>query len=213
AGFSMEIAIPWADLHAAQPADGSTIGYDVGFNDWDNDTSRDYKLMWSGTTNNDTKSDDLGTLHLSQEYAPELTFTELWEAPANDCSNPRNASWDISAIHDSPVRLVSWMYYQTVANTGCTPGAADVWFDIAMPAYSNVRIEAVNNRDFNVSFIRKLSDDCAVCSCEAVRNSDETASLYNNTASVSRAAIVISAEDLEIDDISYISFIATNINR
>ena len=100
-----------------------------------------------------------------------------------------------------------------MSNTGCTPGAADVWFDVAIPAYSNVRLEAVNNRDFKVSFIRNLSDDCAFRSCEAVSNSDGTASLDNNTSSVSNAAIIISADDVEIDDMSYIRFTVTNINR
>ena len=51
-GYTMEIAIPWTTLGTTAPAKGTLEGFDVAVND-DDDGTRDAKIAWSMTTDND----------------------------------------------------------------------------------------------------------------------------------------------------------------
>jgi hypothetical protein len=65
-GYSIELAIPWAQLgFASTPAAGTKIGFDVGNNDDDNGGTRDAQSVWNGTVNNHNNTSAFGTIVLS----------------------------------------------------------------------------------------------------------------------------------------------------
>ena len=64
-GYSVELAIPWAQLGITAPAAGTTIGFDLGYDDDDNGGPRDGQAVWYGTGNNYASTAAFGSLVLS----------------------------------------------------------------------------------------------------------------------------------------------------
>jgi uncharacterized protein YjdB len=70
-GYSIEIAIPWSQLGIAAPAQGTTIGFDIGYDDDDNGSTRDGQAVWNGTVNNYSNTAGFGSLVLNNTAARE----------------------------------------------------------------------------------------------------------------------------------------------
>ncbi len=68
-GYSVELAIPWSQLGIAAPADGTRIGFDVGYDDDDDAGSRDAQAVWNGTADNYQQTAAFGTLVLRSANA------------------------------------------------------------------------------------------------------------------------------------------------
>jgi hypothetical protein len=64
-GYSIEVSIPWSQLGIASPVNGTTIGFDVAYDDDDNGSTRDRQSVWNGTVNNYANTSAFGTLVLS----------------------------------------------------------------------------------------------------------------------------------------------------
>jgi arabinoxylan arabinofuranohydrolase len=76
-GYSVEIAIPWSQLGISAPAQGTTIGFDIGYDDDDNGSTRDAQAVWNGTVNNYANTSGFGSLVLNNATAREATVDEL----------------------------------------------------------------------------------------------------------------------------------------
>ncbi len=68
-GYSVEMAIPWSQLGISAPAAGTTIGFDLGYDDDDNGADRDGQAVWNGTLNNYATTAGFGSLTLSNTTA------------------------------------------------------------------------------------------------------------------------------------------------
>jgi hypothetical protein len=75
-GYSIEIAVPWSQLGISAPAQGTTIGFDIGYDDDDNAGTRDGQAVWNGTINNYQNTSGFGSLVLSNTAAREVTEEE-----------------------------------------------------------------------------------------------------------------------------------------
>ncbi|MEO0224914.1 MAG: sugar-binding protein, partial [candidate division WOR-3 bacterium] len=106
-GYSVEIAIPWANLGVI-PSVGMMFGFDVGINDDDDGGSRDSQAMWAGTANNYLTTQYFGDLILAdylqtgeEEQEPPITYHTL-----NLTINPQEAgvvaSYPISSNNQYP---------------------------------------------------------------------------------------------------------------
>jgi endoglucanase len=62
-GYSVEVAIPWANL-GITPSSGAVIGFDIANDDDDNGVDREGQKMWAGTVNNWTDTSAFGDLTL-----------------------------------------------------------------------------------------------------------------------------------------------------
>ena len=74
AGYSVELAIPWADL-GIRPESGLTLGFDIGINDDRDGGEREGQLMWAGTDRNFATTEALGDVVLVT--APQDPATEV----------------------------------------------------------------------------------------------------------------------------------------
>jgi arabinoxylan arabinofuranohydrolase len=70
-GYSIEIAIPWSQLGITAPAAGTTLGFDIGYDDDDNAGARDGQAVWRGTVDNYQNTSAFGSLVLSNTTARE----------------------------------------------------------------------------------------------------------------------------------------------
>jgi uncharacterized protein YjdB len=64
-GYSIEVAIPWSQLGITAPAQGTTLGFDIGYDDDDNAGARDHQAVWNGTVNNYQNTSAFGSLRLN----------------------------------------------------------------------------------------------------------------------------------------------------
>jgi hypothetical protein len=64
-GYSMEMAIPWSQLGISAPAQNTTIGFDIGYDDDDNGGVREDQAVWNGTINNYQNTSAFGSLRLN----------------------------------------------------------------------------------------------------------------------------------------------------
>ena len=64
-GYTIEFAIPWAQLGITAPAAGTSIGFDVSNDDDDSGTGRSSQAVWNGTGNNYLTTASFGTLTLN----------------------------------------------------------------------------------------------------------------------------------------------------
>jgi hypothetical protein len=64
-GYTIELAVPWSQLGIAAPAQGTTIGFDIGYDDDDNGGTRDGQAVWNGTINNYQNTSGFGSLVLN----------------------------------------------------------------------------------------------------------------------------------------------------
>ncbi len=74
-GYSVELAIPWSQLGIGAPAAGTTIGFDLGYDDDDNGSVRDGQAVWNGTLNNYTSTAGFGSLVLATAAGKALAAT------------------------------------------------------------------------------------------------------------------------------------------
>jgi uncharacterized protein YjdB len=72
-GYSIEIAIPWSQLGITAPAAGTTLGFDIGYDDDDNAGARDGQAVWKGTVDNYQNTSAFGSIILSNTTAREAT--------------------------------------------------------------------------------------------------------------------------------------------
>ncbi|HEY9047294.1 MAG TPA: sugar-binding protein, partial [Ohtaekwangia sp.] len=63
-GYSVELSIPWSQLNVT-PANGITLGFDVGYDDDDNGGSREGQAVWNGAVNNYENTSAFGSLVLN----------------------------------------------------------------------------------------------------------------------------------------------------
>jgi hypothetical protein len=70
-GYSVEIAVPWSALGISAPAQGTTIGFDIGYDDDDNGSTRDGQAVWNGDVNNYQNTSKFGSVVLSNATARE----------------------------------------------------------------------------------------------------------------------------------------------
>jgi uncharacterized protein YjdB len=68
-GYSIEIAIPWSQLGITAPAAGTTLGFDIGYDDDDNAGARDGQAVWRGTVDNYQNTSAFGSIVLSNTTA------------------------------------------------------------------------------------------------------------------------------------------------
>jgi uncharacterized protein YjdB len=68
-GYSIEIAVPWSQLGITAPAAGTTLGFDIGYDDDDNAGARDGQAVWRGTTDNYQNTSAFGSIVLSNTTA------------------------------------------------------------------------------------------------------------------------------------------------
>jgi hypothetical protein len=80
-GYSVELAIPWSQLGIAAPANGTSIGFDVGYDDDDNGGSRDAQAVWNGTIDNHQNTAAFGRLVLSSANAGARAAAGSAESP------------------------------------------------------------------------------------------------------------------------------------
>jgi hypothetical protein len=91
-GYTVEFAIPWSQLGITSPAQGTTIGFDIGYDDDDNGGARDHQAVWNGTVNNYQNTSAFGSLVLNNTtsgggaggrlaVAPEVPSEESVEGP------------------------------------------------------------------------------------------------------------------------------------
>jgi uncharacterized protein YjdB len=64
-GYTIELAVPWSSLGISSPAQGTTIGFDIGYNDDDNGGAREGQAVWNGTVNNYQNTSGFGSLVLN----------------------------------------------------------------------------------------------------------------------------------------------------
>jgi hypothetical protein len=57
--------VPWSSLGISSPAQGTTIGFDIGYDDDDNAGARDGQAVWNGTINNYQNTSGFGSLVLN----------------------------------------------------------------------------------------------------------------------------------------------------
>ncbi|RYY15304.1 MAG: T9SS type A sorting domain-containing protein, partial [Cytophagaceae bacterium] len=81
-GYSVELAIPWSALGISAPAAGTTIGFDLGYDDDDNGGDRDSQGAWNGTVNNYASTAGFGSLTLSSTAAREASALAATDATA-----------------------------------------------------------------------------------------------------------------------------------
>jgi PKD repeat protein len=70
-GYTIEFAIPWSQL-GISPTSGTTIGFDIGYNDDDNGGTREGQAMWNGTIDNWQNTSQFGTLKLNTGFASKI---------------------------------------------------------------------------------------------------------------------------------------------
>jgi uncharacterized protein YjdB len=75
-GYSIEIAIPWSQLGITAPAAGTTLGFDIGYDDDDNAGARDGQAVWRGTVDNYQNTSAFGSIVLSNTTAREVAAEE-----------------------------------------------------------------------------------------------------------------------------------------
>jgi uncharacterized protein YjdB len=64
-GYTIEVAIPWSQLNISAPAQGTTLGFDIGYDDDDNGGVREHQAVWNGTINNYQNTSAFGSLVLN----------------------------------------------------------------------------------------------------------------------------------------------------
>ncbi|MDB5256600.1 MAG: Carbohydrate-binding family 9 [Chitinophagaceae bacterium] len=90
-GYSIELAIPWSQLGINIPAAGTSIGFDISYNDDDNGGSREGQAVWNGTIDNWQNTSGFGRLTLNSGNASKLSSDEVFtsdEQTANVYPNP-----------------------------------------------------------------------------------------------------------------------------
>lgn len=87
-GYSMEFSIPWSQL-GISPANATTIGFDLGYNDDDNGGAREGQAVWNGTINNYQNTAAFGSLVLNGSNGARITTSSNEETFAVEYSpNP-----------------------------------------------------------------------------------------------------------------------------
>jgi hypothetical protein len=82
-GYSIEIGIPWSQLGITAPAAGTTLGFDIGYDDDDNAGARDGQAVWKGTVDNYQNTSAFGSIVLSNTTAREAVTEETINAEGN----------------------------------------------------------------------------------------------------------------------------------
>jgi hypothetical protein len=87
-GYSVEVSIPWSQLGITSPAQGTTLGFDIGYDDDDNAGARDGQAVWNGTINNYASTAGFGSLVLNsgtgaREVTEEVDALNSTESDVN----------------------------------------------------------------------------------------------------------------------------------
>jgi hypothetical protein len=78
-GYTIELAIPWSQLGIAAPVQGTTLGFDIGYNDDDNAGGREGQAVWNGTVNNYQNTSAFGSLVLNNGTGARMATEEKEE--------------------------------------------------------------------------------------------------------------------------------------
>jgi len=87
-GYSIELSIPWSQL-GLTPAAGTTIGFDIGYDNADNGSGRNAQAVWFGNINDYQSTSAFGSLVLSTSPVPSgaaagAVSTASAAGPANE---------------------------------------------------------------------------------------------------------------------------------
>jgi len=127
-GYSVELAIPWTNI-GITPAEGVTIGIDVGYNDDDNGSTRDGQAVWAGNAKNYTNTSAFGDLILGPtppDKAPPSCSISINNG--NVYSSSAAVSLTLSATDDVGVTG----YY--LSSNSTTPSVSDSGWVAVTPA-------------------------------------------------------------------------------
>ena len=91
-GYTVELAIPWANL-GVTPTAGLTMGFDVGYNDDDSGGGRDGQAMWNGTANNWQNTSAFGHVKLMPPDTVQATYVNT---PMKVDGKLNEADWFLS---------------------------------------------------------------------------------------------------------------------
>jgi hypothetical protein len=88
-GYTLEVAIPWSQLGITAPANGTTLGFDLAYDDDDDGGTRDAQAVWHGTGDNFQNTSAFGKLVVSSAQpggraaagAPEFAAVVLLPNP------------------------------------------------------------------------------------------------------------------------------------
>jgi hypothetical protein len=88
-GYTLEVAIPWSQLGITAPANGTTLGFDLAYDDDDDGGTRDAQAVWHGTGDNFQSTAAFGKLVVSSAQpggrlaveAPEFASVVLLPNP------------------------------------------------------------------------------------------------------------------------------------
>jgi hypothetical protein len=86
-GYSIEIAVPWSQL-GITPIHGTTLGFDVGYNDDDNGGVREGQAVWNGTVNNYQNTSGFGSLVLNGSAGARSATSSEQETIVEYSPNP-----------------------------------------------------------------------------------------------------------------------------
>jgi uncharacterized protein YjdB len=76
-GYTIELAVPWSSLGISAPAQGTTIGFDIGYDDDDNAGGRDGQAVWNGTVNNYQNTSGFGSVVLNSANSGARESTSI----------------------------------------------------------------------------------------------------------------------------------------
>ncbi|MBN2530129.1 MAG: hypothetical protein JXR76_27305 [Deltaproteobacteria bacterium] len=220
-GYSMEVKIPWATLGVDMPTHGLKIGFDIGFNDHDDSTNRDYKALWNGTMKNSDSTEDFGTLIFQETNAPDLIEFYTTETATNSCTDSGKVSWSASN------HTIVWEQnvYNASDTAPCNNGEKQVWYLFRqMTTVSHLIVDTFDNRNFktNVSLMTSPAVECKQATCISLQAvpwpQNDDSSIFqryviDNSAMNANITIVISAKDENLpalleDDVTYVFFSA-----
>jgi hypothetical protein len=103
-GYALELAIPWSQLGISAPAPGTTLGFDIGYNDDDNGSVREGQAMWNGTVDNWQNTSGFGRLVLNAGFATRETNVDMIAAAENNVTiypNPVTGSFLNAVVPES----------------------------------------------------------------------------------------------------------------
>jgi len=159
-GYSMEIAIPWANF-GMTPVAGDSIGFDVAVNDDDNGAYCDGRLIWTGTDNYYKDPSLWGDLLLSAE-------TVSFAADYIALLAPKNGDFLVT----DKTHVVEWVSsgFDNI-NVECSTDSGTSWITVASnlsatPAYFNWQVDAAPSEnclirisDTNNSLVHDISKE------------------------------------------------------
>ncbi|MBN2672814.1 MAG: hypothetical protein JXX29_14120, partial [Deltaproteobacteria bacterium] len=195
-GYYTEIYIPFDNFGIEEPPPpGLVLGLDVGVNDHDDASARDYKLLWYGDENNFYTPENYAKMILSNK-----TSTENYEEPPyNSCAVPR-------FVEPDSVEQISWSVYEQNTDVGdCVGGDRDAWFQFTLPAFSTIQVSAVNTEEISIWYKQLENTDCSGYTCQ-IQQAENDRLILTNLGADTEILLIVSASETTANTLSYITF-------